>query len=193
MIAASLNREMNMAYAALGDPERQQLVELGVDPIDIDCMIGMGRIRLSKSGPYCPDPEGRWAYLTPVRVHYPETPESTCPDSVVRFGDKLIGKELGLFVERREVGQPGDFEHLSDEELEAALAEKLTARGMTPEQVERFLNRSGVPLPPTAGLTYRPGGAAGKHRGAVSGEQKTTPPRCASYNGASDEDAHTAV
>jgi phage terminase small subunit len=63
---------------------------------------------------------------------------------------ELIGRELGMFLERQERGKPGDFSHLSDEELDAALAEKLTARGMTPEQVERFLNRSGVPLPPTA-------------------------------------------
>jgi phage terminase small subunit len=63
---------------------------------------------------------------------------------------ELLGRSLGMFIERTEQGKPGDFEHLSDEELDAALAEKLTARGMTPEQVERFLNRSGVPQPPTA-------------------------------------------
>jgi hypothetical protein len=63
---------------------------------------------------------------------------------------ELIGKELGLFVERREVGRPGDFEHMSDEELDAALAEKLAARGMTQEQIDRFLDRRALPQGPTA-------------------------------------------
>lgn len=30
---------------------------------------------------------------------------------------ELIGKELGMFVDRREVGQPGEFERLTDAEL----------------------------------------------------------------------------
>lgn len=36
---------------------------------------------------------------------------------------ELIGKELGMFVERKEVGEPGDFERLGDDELLAAGAE----------------------------------------------------------------------
>ena len=33
---------------------------------------------------------------------------------------ELIGKELGMFVERKEVGKPGEFANLTDDELEAA-------------------------------------------------------------------------
>lgn len=42
-----------------------------------------------------------------------------------------LGKHLGLFIERHEHGGPGDFDNLSDNELEAALLEKAAslARG----------------------------------------------------------------
>src|SRR5262249_52140637 len=30
---------------------------------------------------------------------------------------ELLGKELGMFIERLERGKPGEFEHLSDEEI----------------------------------------------------------------------------
>lgn len=35
---------------------------------------------------------------------------------------ELIGKELGMFVDRREVGQPGEFERLTDAELADTVA-----------------------------------------------------------------------
>ena len=34
---------------------------------------------------------------------------------------EMIAKHLGMFIERREVGQPGEFDKLTDEELEARL------------------------------------------------------------------------
>lgn len=34
---------------------------------------------------------------------------------------ELLGKELGMFIERKEVGQPGDFDRMSDDELRAEL------------------------------------------------------------------------
>jgi hypothetical protein len=52
---------------------------------------------------------------------------------------ELIGKSLGIFIERREQGAPGDFAHLSDAELDEELAKRLTAGGLTAEQVRRFL------------------------------------------------------
>ena len=36
---------------------------------------------------------------------------------------ELIGKELGMFIDRKEVGGPNEFERMSDEELEAFLLE----------------------------------------------------------------------
>jgi hypothetical protein len=44
-----------------------------------------------------------------------------------------------MFIERREQGGPGDFAHLSDAELVQQLMERLTARGLTTEQAQRFL------------------------------------------------------
>jgi len=34
---------------------------------------------------------------------------------------ELLGKELGMFIDRKEVGQPGDFGRMSDDELRAEL------------------------------------------------------------------------
>lgn len=52
---------------------------------------------------------------------------------------ELLGKQLGMFIERREQGGPGDFAHLSDAELDEELMTRLTARGLTAEQARRFL------------------------------------------------------
>jgi phage terminase small subunit len=52
---------------------------------------------------------------------------------------ELLGKALGIFIERREEGKPGDFAHLSDEELDAQLSQHLRARGLTDRQIRNFL------------------------------------------------------
>jgi phage terminase small subunit len=49
---------------------------------------------------------------------------------------ELLGKELGMFIHREEVGQPGDFSHLSSEELEQRIVDILIARGV-PEKYAR--------------------------------------------------------
>src|SRR5262249_21855185 len=36
---------------------------------------------------------------------------------------ELLGKELGMFIDRREVGEPNEFARMSDEELEAYIEE----------------------------------------------------------------------
>lgn len=43
---------------------------------------------------------------------------------------ELLGKELGMFVDRREVGKPGDFTDLPDDELDRAIREKAAALGV---------------------------------------------------------------
>lgn len=43
--------------------------------------------------------------------------------SVANRALELLGKELGMFIERKEVGQPGDFDRMSDDELRAELGE----------------------------------------------------------------------
>lgn len=41
-----------------------------------------------------------------------------------------LGKHLGLFIERHEHGNPGDFDNLSDADLEAAVRERAAALGL---------------------------------------------------------------
>lgn len=38
---------------------------------------------------------------------------------------ELVGKEIGMFVDRREVGNPGDFERLQRQELESMIRDML--------------------------------------------------------------------
>ena len=45
--------------------------------------------------------------------------EYTYQGSVANKALELIGKELGMFIDRREVGGPNEFAHMSDEELDA--------------------------------------------------------------------------
>lgn len=58
---------------------------------------------------------------------------------------KLIGLELGMFIERHEIGGPGDFSRLTDEELAARVGVDATALGMSAEATEALL------------LTFQPG------------------------------------
>ena len=48
---------------------------------------------------------------------------------------ELLGRELNLFTERKEVGKPGDFDHMADEEL----AEFIAAQGEVVRELERQL------------------------------------------------------
>jgi hypothetical protein len=59
--------------------------------------------------------------------------------SVANRALELVGKELGMFLERVETGKPGDFAHLSDEELDAQISQRLKARGISDRQVRNFL------------------------------------------------------
>ena len=52
---------------------------------------------------------------------------------------ELLGKSLGIFIERSEQGKPGDFAHLNDEELDAELSQRLRAKGLTERQIRNFL------------------------------------------------------
>jgi hypothetical protein len=48
---------------------------------------------------------------------------------------ELLGKALGIFIERHEQGAPGDFSHLSDAELDAQLMAHLKARGLSEQLI----------------------------------------------------------
>lgn len=43
---------------------------------------------------------------------------------------ELLGREIGMFIQRHEVGGPGDFARLSEEELNAQLVQTLQAFGV---------------------------------------------------------------
>ena len=61
---------------------------------------------------------------------------------------ELLGKIIGIFIDRREQGGPGDFAHLSDAELDEQLMMRLTERGLTAEQASRFLITAPKPRNP---------------------------------------------
>lgn len=42
---------------------------------------------------------------------------------------ELLGKELGMFIERQERGAPGDFSRLTDEQLDVQLRNAFRALG----------------------------------------------------------------
>lgn len=44
-------------------------------------------------------------------------------------GLELLGKELGMFVDRSEIGKPGDFDHMSDDELREFVARRAADLG----------------------------------------------------------------
>ena len=55
-----------------------------------------------------------------------------------------MGREIGMFINRTEQGQPGDFANLSDGELDTKLLEEFRARGLTEKQARALLvKRSG--------------------------------------------------
>jgi hypothetical protein len=51
----------------------------------------------------------------------------------------LIGLEIGMFIERQEIGSPGDFSRLTDEELARQMAADAAAVGIPAEVVEQLL------------------------------------------------------
>jgi hypothetical protein len=44
--------------------------------------------------------------------------------SVANKALELLGKEIGMFINKSEIGQPGDFDQMSDEELDQFIAVK---------------------------------------------------------------------
>lgn len=43
---------------------------------------------------------------------------------------ELLGKEMGMFIDRKEIGGPGDFARMNDAELDAVIAEGARALGL---------------------------------------------------------------
>jgi hypothetical protein len=83
---------MRQAYAALTADDLRELVEHGISPLDIVCarLVGVARIsHLADTGCYERDPTGGWAFVTPVMVDYPDTPETPDPVGFSRYGNLI--------------------------------------------------------------------------------------------------------
>jgi hypothetical protein len=81
---------MRSAIAAITAADVRELTQYGVPPaaIEIFQLIGIDRVsHLVDCDIYEPDPDGAWAFITPVLVQDPVRPESMCPEAYVRFGD----------------------------------------------------------------------------------------------------------
>lgn len=78
-----LAREMKSAVAAMTSRDVAHLVHLGVPEILVERhqMVGLARVREDRCGFYEPDPDGRWAYITPICVHFVKTPETPRPNA----------------------------------------------------------------------------------------------------------------
>jgi hypothetical protein len=68
-----------------------------------------------------------------------ETGEFKYDGAVANRALELIGKELGMFINRREQGRPGEFADLTDEQLDEEIKKHLLARGMTERQAQALL------------------------------------------------------
>jgi len=52
---------------------------------------------------------------------------------------ELMGREIGMFISRHEVGGPGDFARLTEEELNAQLSQTLQAFGVPEQMVTKLI------------------------------------------------------
>lgn len=86
MTGDHLWREFNAARAAMTPPDRALLQGRGIRAGDILFLTGVARVRLD-GGLYEPAEDGGLAYLTPVLIEHPETPESPSPAQAIRFGE----------------------------------------------------------------------------------------------------------
>src|SRR5438270_5124345 len=50
-----------------------------------------------------------------------------------------MNRMFGWVVDKSEIGKPGDFAHLTDDELDAVLMSELCARGLTERQAKALL------------------------------------------------------
>lgn len=70
-----------------------------------------------------------------------ETGEYTFNAAGANKALELLGRELGMFINRSETGKPGEFASLTDEQLRQQIREQLAARGMSKDEIDRFMAR----------------------------------------------------
>lgn len=56
---------------------------------------------------------------------------------------ELLGKEIGMFIDRHEVGEPGEFTRLSNEELDQVLLEAGKKVGLPPKALAHLMTLQG--------------------------------------------------
>jgi len=90
----SFSFELSIEIATACKELRKSDIDLLVGELRIpreiitDQLIGRTRVRRCAESLYEPDPDGNsFAYVTPVRLHYAETPESCDPERAVRCGE----------------------------------------------------------------------------------------------------------
>jgi hypothetical protein len=87
MKTRDLAAEMSEALAAMTVVDVRELEGYGVSRRTQYQMVGLVRIaRITDTDLYEPDPTGVWAFVTPVRVEHPATPESQLPEACARLG-----------------------------------------------------------------------------------------------------------
>ncbi|WP_316195368.1 MULTISPECIES: hypothetical protein [unclassified Bradyrhizobium] len=59
---------------------------------------------------------------------------------------ELLGKHLGMFIDRHEIGEPGQFARMTDEELDAALVAQAKALGFPQEGIDFLLSKRIDPI-----------------------------------------------
>ena len=81
----------------------------------------------------------RKAHTTDVMELETHQPDASAANRAL----ELLGRELNLFTEKKEVGKPGDFDHMADEEL----IEFIETQGELVRELERQLLPPPVPKP----------------------------------------------
>jgi hypothetical protein len=81
--------ELAEALAAMTRAETRELENWGIPRRTQYHMIGVARICPVDSTTYEPDPEGVQAFITPVRVEHPASPESRLPVACPRIGSLI--------------------------------------------------------------------------------------------------------
>lgn len=86
MTGADLWAEFSAAQRDLTPPDRVMLEDHGIAPGHILFLIGISQIRVDR-GLYEPDSNGGEAFVSPVLVEDPFTPETVSPETAVHFGE----------------------------------------------------------------------------------------------------------
>src|SRR4051812_1988320 len=83
--SADLWAEWSAAQRRMEQADHRALLSLGIRLAD--ALLLIGKVPARREGVfYTPDDDGPAAFLTPVLIDYPNTPETTCPAQAVRFG-----------------------------------------------------------------------------------------------------------